>query len=207
MTFDPGAATPGTTTPGTVPRRTVAVVLAAGRGSRFRASTHKLAAPLGSSTVLHRVLEQVARAGFADVVVITGAKRLSELDVRPPDGIVEVHHPGWAQGQATTVQVGVEWARRRHAAAVVIGLGDQPGVPTSAWQAVAHSGSAIAVATYDGLRANPVRLAAEVWPLLPAEGDEGARSVMRVHPELVQEVPCQGNPGDIDTVEDLDSWN
>lgn len=192
MTFAPG---------------TLAVVLAAGAGSRFHGPDHKLAAPLADGSVLHRVLTHVSRASFDQVVVITGARRLAALDGDAPADVVEVHHPGWEAGQATSIQTAIAIARQRGAAAVVIGLGDQPGIPTEAWRAVAASTSPIAVATYDGRRANPVRLAAEVWPLLPTDGDEGARIVMRVHPELVEEVPCQGNPGDIDTVEDLDSWN
>ena len=65
----------------------------------------------------------------------------------------------------------------------------------------------IVFATYQGERAHPVRLDAEIWPMLPSDGDEGARSVARRYPELVREVACVGVPADIDTPGDLQRWS
>ena len=87
-------------------------------------------------------------------------------------------------------------------------LGDQPFIGAEAVErlvAAFAEGAKVAVATYGGKRRNPV-LFSRVWPLLEAElaGDEGARSVLRRHPELVVEVPCEGgDPTDVDTREDL----
>lgn len=189
----------------------VAVLLAAGGGSRFVGGTHKLMADLDGRPVWQHALAAVLGAGFPHVVVVMGAVPLEVPPGAVPEGttVHVVHHLGWAEGQATTLAVGLDTAADLGAEAVVVGLADQPLVTAAAWRAVADAPATcrIAVAEYDGVVGpNPVRLARDVWPLLPRTGDEGARSVIRSHPEWVCPVPCLGSAVDIDTTEDLHRW-
>lgn len=188
--------------------RTVAIVLAAGGGSRFAGPGHKLLVELDGVPIARRAVEAARRAGIGPVVVVTGAVDpiADAWGDAPPADVTVIHNPDWADGQAGSLQVGLAVAERLGATAVVVGLADQPFVSPEAWRRVAASSSPIAVATYAGRRRNPVRLAAEVWRRLPTTGDAGARSVIRLSPELVEDVPCPGSPDDIDTWEDLESW-
>ena len=65
----------------------------------------------------------------------------------------------------------------------------------------------LVVAEFDGRRRPPLKVGAALWAQLPASGDEGARVLMRRRPELLRSVVCEGNPADIDTVEDLELWS
>jgi molybdenum cofactor cytidylyltransferase len=188
----------------------LAVLLAAGGGTRFAGTTHKLRAPLRGRPVLAHALDALSASGL-EAIVVTGAVEVDDL---VPAGIDVVANPSWVDGQTTSVQAGIAEARRRGHDAVVVGLGDQPFVTAEHWRAVAGApASPIAVAVHGGRRGHPVRLGAEVWDLLPATGDEVGRAVMRSRPDLVREIPCDdGSPRadvatDIDTVEDLRRWS
>ena len=183
---------------------TAAVVLAAGGGSRFTGPGHKLLAEVGGRPLVSHVLDAVIEADIGPVIVVTGAADLGEL---LPEGVIEAPNPRWDEGQATSLAAGIAAADRLGADAVVVGLGDQPGIPADAWRLVAGSTSPIAVATYGDRRRNPVRLARSVWPMLTAQGDAGARDMVRAPPDQVDRVACPGSPDDIDTQEDLQRWN
>jgi molybdenum cofactor cytidylyltransferase len=182
-----------------------AIVLAAGSGSRFGGG--KLLAKLGGRPILEAVLDNLREAPVDEIFAVVGAdaQRLREICERY--GVRTVANEEWERGQSTSVLAGLRASGGR--AAVVL-LGDQPFVGAGAVErlvAAFAEGAKVAVATYGGKRRNPVLFSREVWPLLEAElaGDEGARSVLRRHPELVVEVPCEGvgDPVDVDTREDL----
>ena len=216
---------------------TAGVLLAAGAGARFAGPRHKLLSVVSGGTVAARSLRSLLDAGLDAVAVVTGAVDLGPVfdeaaDEHERSGIALLPNDAWESGMASSVRCATAWAAGRGFDAVVIGLADQPFVTPAAWQAVAACAAPIAVATYGGQRdvpvrpgsphpvgvrrvsrarggrrGNPVRLAREVWPLLPCDGDEGARPVMRRHPEIVVPVACEGRPDDIDTVEDLRRWS
>ena len=186
-----------------------ALVLAAGGGSRFVGTTHKLLVEIAGKPVVRHVVEAVAASGVSPIIVVTGAVSLEEVLATPLPGnpdVVVTHNDRWRSGMASSLQCGLVVARQRGLAGVVVGLGDQPGVPASAWRQVADTDAPIAVATYHGVRRNPVRIHAELWDQLPHDGDEGARTLIRVRPELVAEVACEGNADDIDTADDVARW-
>ena len=184
--------------------KVLGVLLAAGAGSRFRGPTHKLRADIDGRTVAEISWASMALAGLDGLAVVTGAVDLSDL--LPGDAIVENHE--WATGMRSSVIRALDIARTGAYDAVVIGLADQPSVPSSAWSRVARADGDIVVATYGGRRGNPVKLSSRAWTLFlesPGLPDEGARGLIASHPELVSEVACEGSPDDIDTVDDLPS--
>jgi CTP:molybdopterin cytidylyltransferase MocA len=181
-----------------------AVVLAAGGGTRFGGPGHKLLAGFRGRPLVWWALAAAEAARLDEVAVVVGAV---DLGVAVPEGVRVIENPDWTSGQASSLQSAVSWAFERQHEAVVVGLGDQPLVPSSAWAAVAASASPVAVATFHGQRRPPVRLDRSVWSLLPTAGDEGARVLMKQRPDLVREVICEGQPADIDYEEDLNQWN
>lgn len=179
------------------------VVLAAGGGSRFAGGAHKLLSEWRGAPLAEQAVHAAVAARSGPVLVVTGAA----TRLRVPAGVLVVHHDRWADGQATSLRRAVTVAAALGWRAVVVGLADQPGIGADAWRAVASSPHPIAVAVYGDRRRNPVRLGREVWDDLPVSGDEGARTLMRLRPDLVHDVPCAGDPADIDTAEDLHRWN
>lgn len=179
------------------------VLLAAGAGSRFLGPTHKLLADFKGRPLIEVCLEPLLAAGLDEVIVVTGA---IDLDHVLPAEITVLKNHEWERGHASSLQAAAHYAEHAEHEALVVGLGDQPFVTAEAWRAVAEAEGEIVTAVFETKRRPPVKLSNVVWPLLPIDGDEGARVLFRSRPDLVREVACKGRPFDIDTVEDLERW-
>lgn len=188
---------------------TAVAVLAAGRGSRVVGAddTPKPLLELGGRPLVSWALDAATGSGLLPVVLVVGHQG-TKVGREAPQGVAVVRARGWRAGIARSLRAALEalegWAQ---VGAVCIGLGDQPRVGPDSYRrlAAAHDdGATLAVATYDGARANPVLVGRDLWPAArQLDGDEGARALMRTH--TVVEVPCDGtgDPRDVDTLDDL----
>ncbi|HEX6709459.1 MAG TPA: nucleotidyltransferase family protein [Rubrobacter sp.] len=190
-----------------MPSGVSAIVLAAGAGSRFGGG--KLLARLEGRPLLETTLENLRDAPVDETIVVVGAEAERLREICDRYGVRTFENEDWERGQSASVLAGLRACFEEARAAVVL-LGDQPFIGAGVVERLVAAfveGAKVAVATYGGKRRNPVLFSREVWPLLEAEltGDEGARSVLRRHPDLVVEVPCDGlgDPADVDTREDL----
>ena len=186
---------------------TAVVVLAAGRGSRLDLEHPKPLLPYRGRSLVEWALDAAVASGCAPVLLVVGhdAHAVAAL---APDGVDVVPSPDWADGISASLRAALDALEADSAVdGVCVGLADQPGIGAEAYRRLvgaAQAGAEIAVATYGGVRANPVFLARAVWDdARVLTGDEGARQLMRTRP--VVEVDCTGtgDPADVDTLDDL----
>jgi molybdenum cofactor cytidylyltransferase len=190
-------------------QRTV-VVLAAGRSERFGAGRHKLAQPLGASSLLAQTLARAIASHLRTVVVTTAAfVDVARSSVAARDVVVlpDVGSDGNASlGMGTSIAAGVRASP--DSAGWLVLPGDMPLVRPATLLAVARAldHHAVAYAQYGGRRGHPVGFAAELYPeLTELSGDEGARRIIARYPAFAVDLDDPGILVDIDTEGDLDA--
>jgi molybdenum cofactor cytidylyltransferase len=181
---------------------TTAILLAAGRGSRFGGG--KLLSEVDGLPIVRLAAEAVLAARPAEMLVVrSDADALLEgalvgLPVR--FALVPAGLP-----LAASLHAGLT-ARSRVARRVLVALGDQPRIDAAAVRRVVDAPDAsIVVPSYRGVRGHPVRFDVALLPeLLEIEGDRGAREVVARDPSRVLEIAVDADaPSDVDTTSDL----
>lgn len=184
------------------------MVLAAGRGSRFGGTHHKLAQSLGEETVLGSTLANALASGLPVVVVTTAALMplvqdmvaMRDIVLLPPVG----SRTGDPLGMGWSIAAGV--GARANAGGWLILPGDMPLVRPGTLVAVAEAlrQHPVAYAQHRGRRGHPVGFQRElVNELMALQGDEGARRLVGRYPAAGVEVDDPGVLIDLDTPEDL----
>jgi molybdenum cofactor cytidylyltransferase len=180
------------------------IVLAAGGSTRI--GRPKMLLPVGVGTLLSAAVAPLLEAGLDRVVVVLGdrpeeVRRGARLPEDPR--IVLVVCPDWRAGMASSLKRGLEACA--DADAVVVALGDQPGVTADRVRMVTAafgSGRDLVVPVHRGIPAHPVLFGRSLFSELEAlSGDVGAREVVRRHEGEAVRIEIEPLP-DIDTEED-----
>ncbi len=184
------------------PDRIAGVVLAAGRSRRFQGP--KQVALLRGKPLLEHVLDLALDAGLEPVVAVVPAW-LTRPASRPSDRLRWVRNPYPERGMAYSLRLGLG-ALDENAAAALLLLGDQPGVPGDAIAAVvaARGSRPVVAARAQGRLGHPVLIERSHWWLVDEiSGDGGLRTLLQARSELVTLVPVAMHAADVDTREDL----
>jgi len=182
------------------------IVLAAGSSSRLGHPKQLL--DLQGKPMLRHVVDAALASALEEVVVVVGHAAADVRAALPTDDRLRtVDNPRYADGQSMSLIAGLDAVDARGEAIVVL-LGDQPGVRSRAIDAVVeryrHEPATIVQASYSGTPAHPTLIDRALWPELRAlTGDEGARAVIRRHRNERVVVELGGRPPvDIDTESD-----
>ena len=187
--------------------RITALVLAAGAATRF--GSPKQLAPLDGRPLLQHPLDALAAAGIDDVVVVLGAEAAAieaAIEWRSERRRINERH---RDGLASSLRVGLDAASSAATEAVLVVLGDQPGLRPEVVREVVAGARAtdlpIVRPRYERDGApNPVLVRRAAWALAARlEGDRGLGPLLADHPDLVHEVAVAGSIPDVDTPADL----
>ncbi|HYN62605.1 MAG TPA: nucleotidyltransferase family protein [Rubrivivax sp.] len=184
--------------------RPTVVVLAAGKGSRFKGSAHKLEQSLGGSSVLASTLRNAIASHLPVLVVTTEALAASAIDLVAARDVIVVPQASATFGMGHSIAAGV--AARADAPGWLLLPADMPLVRPATLLAVAAAlqHHAVAYAQHHGRRGHPVGFAAELYSeLMMLTGDQGARRIVARYPSIGVDVDDPGVLVDVDTVADL----
>jgi len=170
-----------------------AIILAAGRSTRMGAN-NKLLTPWRGKTPLKFVCEAATTSECDKIIVVTGHQQSQVLQAISDFEVQSEHNPDYKLGMASSIKVGILAARQNNSEAVLVLLGDMPGVTREMINEMIfagqdHSRDKIIVATFQGKRGNPL-----LWPkkyfdeLSCLKGDKGARQIFSRHEDQIVEL-------------------
>lgn len=188
--------------------RIEAIVLAAGRSTRFGAD-NKLIADLNGKPIIRHVVEALCAAQIA-VVVVTGHQADAIMAVLDGLPLRFAHNPDFADGMASSLAKGIA-ALAPDCDGALIALGDMPAIDQPLINALTaafapQNGRSIITPVFSGKRGHPVLWARRYFAdLSKIEGDTGARHLLGLHQDETLEVEWLSDSvlADVDTPDAL----
>jgi molybdenum cofactor cytidylyltransferase len=187
-----------------------AIILAAGRGSRFGPEP-KLLAPLDGKPLVRHAVEAAIASRARPVILVTG-HRAPEVEAAASGlELKVVRNPHYGEGLSTSLRAGFS-ALPCDAEGALVLLADMPLVRAEAldrlveaWRVSGCPAALVPVAR--GRRSNPVLLSKALAPEIETlTGDIGAAPLLRRLPDVVEwPMDDAALVVDVDTVESLDA--
>lgn len=185
-----------------------ALILAAGPSSRL--GRPKQVEPWGDTTLLGRVVKEMAETPVDEVWVVLGANMDAVLEAVDLSDFGLVENPEWSEGIASSLRVGLDAINRMSKSEwALLVMGDQPGVgPEVVTALIEHSRrtrSTVIIPKYRYATGTPVLVARSLWPrLMSMEGDGDPEQLFAAHPEWIDEVWFEDlAPRDVNTELDV----
>ena len=185
------------------------LILAAGTSSRMGQPKQLL--PFRGTILLDWVLAQAEAASALDEVIVVLGRAADEIQPRLHSTRARVVvNSGFTEGCSGSYKAGIATLDPR-AEAVMVLLGDQPGVDSVVIDQVAEDwrtrGGIIALTSYRGRQGHPIVFARELFDqLLQLGGDKAAWKLLDAHPEWVRDVEVDhAFPEDVNTWQDYET--
>lgn len=181
-----------------------AVILAGGTSSRM--GENKLRLPLLEKTVLETTLEKVEKAGFKEIILVTGHEALHWDFLATKSNVKIVYNENYLLGQGTSLACAVEYIDENCSGAMFL-MADQPAFEIETIELLIENfkDETQIIAPYLGeKRGNPVILGRKYFAeIAMLKADMGAREILKQNVEnLVQvQVDDVGIFLDVDTKE------
>jgi molybdenum cofactor cytidylyltransferase len=187
-------------------RFTSGLVLAAGGSKRLGRPKQLL--PFGSATLLDHVLDVARACPFDQLLCVVGGGGEGVLETVDFAGVQVVENPDFGEGCSSSIAAALGAIDAR-AEAVVLMLGDQPGVSAATVDAlvVGRGDAPLAACAYDDGRGHPLAFARSMFGELSAmHGDKAVWKLLDRHAPDVVDVPIDGEiPRDVDTWDDYEA--
>jgi molybdenum cofactor cytidylyltransferase len=170
----------------------VGLILAAGASTRM--GTHKALLNIGEETFLQRIVHELHSAQVLENILVLGSNAEQiQSTLTWFDGKIIVNED-WVKGQISSIQTGISSLTDEKIHGVLLCPVDHPMLTQSLivdlLQGFWKSNKNIIVPTYNRKRGHPVLFGRAMFDALrSAPLDEGAKHVVRNHPEEILEVP------------------
>lgn len=181
-----------------------------GAGASQRLGPPKQLLPFRGTTMLGWVVNQAQYAIGLDEVVVVLGRAADEIRERVDFGAARVvENPVFGEGCSSSYRAGIGAVDVRSAAIMII-LGDQPGITPEIINALAEQWRSeeaeIALCSYRGRKGHPMLFARSMFEQLKGlHGDKAAWKLVDANPALVQSIPLDlPFPDNINTPEDFE---